>query len=46
MKYPFLFLFVSVLMATFILVVLGAAVLTETKELVVRKSGLTDISTD
>ena len=46
MKYPFLFLLVSVLLATFALVMLSAAALTEVKELVVRKAGRRDLSTD
>jgi len=46
MKYPFLLFLVSALLATFILVVLSAAALTEVKELVVRKAGPRDLSID
>ena len=46
MKYPFLFLLVSVLLVTFVSVMLCAAVLTEVKELVVRKAARRDLSTD
>ena len=46
MKYPFLFLIVSVMLAAFVFVMLGVAALTEVKELVVRKAGLADLSTD
>lgn len=46
MKYPFLFLLVSVLLGTFFIVVLSAAALTEVKELVTKKTRLRDFSTD
>lgn len=39
MKYPFLFVFVSVLLATFVFVMLGAAAFVEVKELVFKKAG-------
>lgn len=46
MKYPFLFLLVSMILGAFVLVVLSAAALTEVKELVARKAGLRDLSID
>jgi hypothetical protein len=45
-KYPILFLIVSVLLAAFVCVVLTVAAVTEVKELIVRKAGLGDLSTD
>jgi hypothetical protein len=45
-KYPFLFLIVSVILAAFVFVVLSVAAITEVKELVVKKTGLGDLSAD
>jgi hypothetical protein len=45
-KYPILFLIVSVLLAAFVFVILSVAAITEVKELIVRKAGLGDLSTD
>jgi len=40
MKYPFLFMFVAVLLGTFVLMLLTSAVLAEAKALVIRKKGV------
>jgi hypothetical protein len=40
MKYPFLFMFVSMLLASFVLVLLTSAVLAEAKAFVDRKKGV------
>jgi hypothetical protein len=45
-KYPILFLIVSVLLSAFVFVILSVAAITEVKELIVRKAGLGDLSTD
>ena len=46
MKYPFLFLLVSVLLATFIFVVVGAAVFAELKELRAGKASAKRLAAD
>jgi hypothetical protein len=46
MKFPFLLLIVSVVLAAFVFIILSVAALAEVKELVVKKAGLRDLSTD
>jgi len=46
MKYPILFLFVSVFLATFVLVALGFATFAEIKEFIARRASIGDLSTD
>jgi hypothetical protein len=46
MKYPFMFLFFSILVATFILVLVGSAAFAEIKELIAGKTGARHLPAD
>jgi hypothetical protein len=46
MKYPFMFLFFSVLVATFVFVLIGSAAFAEIKELIASKTGVRRLPMD
>lgn len=46
MKYPFLILFVSVFLATFVFVMLGFAAFAEVKDLIERKANVEGLPAD